>query len=652
MTSLTSPHNVVVSDKNGAATPSFIHRRHDGVFVSPAQVPSAQLFIAFIDEIFSQGLRFSGLNYSFFQSLAYPTGPTGSHKGEVLLANDIVIFPNTRKALYKEFRLMEDSAYAEYMFEPVFLEVHYQEPEYAEPDESGNAVIKGYKESIRIEPTKLNFDEFVADMWVKGVRFGIDRRAFESGIAKRKADRLVIATQLPPVQGRDAELKEECEGLHRDDSPMIKAGKADLRRFKNRFPQIAKGQHMMRKIPRQFGELGYKVTGAVMDPDIPKDIDLAKISGPGTTIQIIDNEQFIVAVADGFLSIDVQSNLISVTEKIENREGISAKTTGDLSLTVDEFIEHGEVQEGRRVDGKHMKFTSAVYGALVSAAGNIAIENNLIGGSATNPGGTIVVKKRASNAHIEAIGGSVEVSYAENCQIIGEKVHIGQAINCDIVAEQLHMELSQGCTIAARSIDIQTCGDRKDNATMVSVLIPDLQEVTRRTAELEAAVADTQTQVEAKFTQVNQCKVDPEFSKMLAIKEMLAVGKIKLTSPQEQNFRQMQTKFAPTLKTLEKLVQERNHLVQRLVEKRQALEDFKNEQISLAADRGCKIREVIGSTMVQQMPTPRGEARFSALSGKALHNLLHTSAPTRLRIFSGEHGSVEWHYSNQSAWVA
>jgi hypothetical protein len=635
----------VTSDPPLPTLPSFIQSRQDGVFVNPSLVTSDRNFRTFVDHLFAQGWLFCGLDYPLFQNLAYPVEPLVKQDSFILLARKIVAFAPERRALYKEVRLMDGGARAEYMFEPVFFEHRYRNPIYGDTDKSGVVTILGYDEQIRTQPTQLDFDEFVTDMWCKGVRFGMDVKAVETGIALTRMVRAVIATQLMPTPGRDAELKEECEELHRDDSPMIRAGIADLRRFKNRFPQIAKGQKVVSKIPRQFGKPGYKVTGEVVHPDIPKDIDFERISGHGTKIELIDGIQFIVAVADGFLAIDVQSNLISVTLKIENSEGISTKTTGDLSLTVEEFIEHGEVQEGRLVEGKNMKFTSAVYGSLISYGGRIVMEDSLVGGSARSYGGSIVIRRRASNATLESKGGSVEVKYAENCMIFGQTVTIGHAINCDIVAKELYMDWSQGCSIAARSAIIRMSDVRKDDATMVSMVVPDPEEFNRRNAKLKEAVTEVQCLMDAILAAINDAKSNPDFSKFLAIKEMVQSKKLELTSAQEQNLRQMQKRHQPSIKLMEKLMAEKDELHVSLVAKRKKYENFMSAHNALSEGMVCKIAKIVGSTVVQQIHTKNGEAHFEGVSGKELHNLLRTRVNARWCIYADDHGSMEWKYS-------
>jgi len=138
------------------------------------------------------------------------------------------------------------------------------------------------------------------------------------------------------------------------------------------------------------------VTGAIIEPEIPKDLDLKVLSSRGTAVEQDEDGEYIVSTMDGFISIDAKLNSISITEKIETKDGISAKTTGDLALAVEEFIEHGEVQEGRTVKGKHMTFLDDVFGNVVSQGGNIVIAGNVSGGRIEAQDGNITLGKRAS----------------------------------------------------------------------------------------------------------------------------------------------------------------------------------------------------------------------------------------------------------------
>ncbi|MCF8167721.1 MAG: FapA family protein [Rhodoferax sp.] len=644
MTPQSPSDGVAPTGSDYSALPQFVRKSGGAVWVDPSKLPAEKAFWVFVERLFSQGARFVGLDYDAFQGLLFPTGVSKAANKEIRLASEIVVFPAVRRALYKGVRLMDRDARAEYMFEPAFLEVVYQEPVYGETDAFGETPVVGSREKTRLDPTQLDLDEFIADMWTKGVRFGIQVATVQKAIAANKADRVVVASELAPKQGHDAELHEECEGLHRDDSPMIKAGKADLRRFKNRFPQIAKGTRMMKKIPLQLGENGYKVTGDPVAPDVPKDVDLNTVSGPGTKILTLPDGEFIVAVHDGFINIDTESNQISVTEKIENKGGISAKTTGDLSLTVDEFVEHGEVQEGRTVEGKHMRFTSTVFGSLVSEGGRIEIDDNLSGGSATSPKGSVTIKKRASNARIEAVGGNIDIHYAENSSIIGTNVHIGHAINCEVIADSVRVDLAQACSVAGRCIEIATADARKGVASTVSVLVPDCADSDRKITALKTAIADLARQLELKSADLKKWNTDPDFAKFLSIRDMVRTGKVTVSPALEQNFRNMQSKHAGTLKLVEKLGQEIAAVQQSTQSKQAAIQQLQQAQASESAGLSCRIVKVVGETQARLLHTRLGVADFSGVSGNDLGKMLRDGSGTPQRIFSDDHGNVEWVY--------
>ena len=45
-------------------------------------------------------------------------------------------------------------------------------------------------------PASLDLDEFIADMWSKGIRFGIDVAAVRAAIASGKSERVIVAQRL------------------------------------------------------------------------------------------------------------------------------------------------------------------------------------------------------------------------------------------------------------------------------------------------------------------------------------------------------------------------------------------------------------------------------------------------------------------------
>jgi hypothetical protein len=115
----------------------------------------------------------------------------------VRIAADILPFDPARRELYRSVKI--GGGRAEYYFEPVWL------PDAADPEGPGM-------------PARLDVDEFVADMWVKGIRFGIDIDAVRAAIAP-KAERVTVARRLEPEPGQDARIVEVSDDIHRNDAP-------------------------------------------------------------------------------------------------------------------------------------------------------------------------------------------------------------------------------------------------------------------------------------------------------------------------------------------------------------------------------------------------------------------------------------------------
>ena len=628
MASDQGPKDARAAEGGNAGFPTFIRRDPEGVFVDPAKMTVDNAFRVFVERLFSQGARFSGLDYAKFQTLLF--APDTSHAtpfGGVKVAQEIVVFPVQRQALYKSVKLIDGGRAAEYLFEPAFLEL------------SDPGRLPGEEARTRLEATRLDIDEFIAAMWLKSLCFGIDVAAVSRAIAADKVERVTVATERAPTPAQDATLHEEWSGLHRDDSPLIRDGIADLRSHKNRFPQIRAAQRMLKKIPAQPGVPGYKVTGQRVDPEPPKDIDLKAMSGPGTRVETLGDGEFIMSVWDGFLAFNPGSTQISITEKIDDAGGVSAKTTGNLRLSVDEFVERGEVQEGCSVEGRHMKFMAAVYGSVISHAGRIDIQDSLSGGSASSPGGSVNVSKRASNARIEAPGGSIHIKLAENCTLIGQKVTIEHAVNCDILADSVHIKTALGCSVAAKSIEIVSAGAKNERQTIASLLVPNTANFLRSNAALNKQITELRALADRSVAEIDGIEREPEFAKFKALGEMLRQGIVKFTPAQEQSYRVVRTKHAPAVRTLEKLTEDRAKLLKSIDAKQQEVQALVQQQTTLATGRHLRIHAMSDETLAQQMPDENQDV-WGKLERNELARALSTFAGPALRIAS--YKAVDW----------
>ena len=636
---------------SGLTLPAYVITRPEGVFIKLSPPPAQDILKLFIDRLFSSDARFEGLDYASFISLLYDTDFAKSKTGsaaELQIAKKIVGFTPQRKALYKGVKIMGAGDRAEYMFEPVSIEVGSEETVKAKPGsedkpaDGGVAPVAEQTRKVEMQPTKLDFDEFVADMWVKGIRFGINTDAVRKAIAQGMSIRVDIARKLDPTDSVDAKVAEESVSLHQDNTPMILAnGKADLRRAKNRFPQVAKDAPMLRKVPCVPGKPGYRVTGEVIEPRTPLDIDLNKLAGEGTSIVKNEKGEFIVSAMDGFLCLDENTGQIGITAKIENRGGISAKGTGDIKLAVDEYVEHGEVQEGRVVEGKHMTFLSDVFGTIISNGGHIQFGKNLSGGRAQSIGGDITVKGRASNATLEAWDGKITAHFAEECTIIGKSVFIERAVNCDIIAEELQLGIAEGCAIAGKKIQIKSSSAHKNRETVISVLLPDLNSFDQQIAKVRVSLTPINNALQAKSREIAAAKSDPAFAKYLAIAAKIQDGSVKLSAEQQPDWQKIVRQFAPIMKGSEELNNKRQTL-------ESEIERLSQARKNCGAGECCEIAEVLSDTVVRKLHSNKGMLGFAGilvfrgLPAQQLKAQLQHLGTSQERIFSGDKGHFEW----------
>ncbi len=645
MTPEYTPSNSNLQDQSAPALPAYLLREADGVFVDLMNFPEVGGFERSMDRLFNDGMRFSGLDYRMFSNLLYDYDNLRKLHGvsaKLRLADDIVAFQPGRRVLYKAVKIEEDSA--EYFFEPVAMEVTMDESVYGEPGADGVAPVTGVTRKAVMQATRLDLDEFIADMWMKGVRFGINVEAVAGVIFRGETVRMNVAARLDATQGHDAEIEEACSVLHRDNSPkLLLNGKADLRRFQNRFPQIEGGARLLKKKSRVLGKPGYKVSGEMIAPEIPRDdIDLQAMAGPGTHVDIQEGCEYILASQGGFLSLDVQSNLISITEMIENKSGISLKTTGDLSLAGNEFIEHGEVQEGRVVEGRNMTFRSDVYGDVISRGGFILLEGNLSGGSAKSYGGDVTSNARVFNSTIEACTGKVSLQYAESCLILGEFVEVARAVNCEIVAENIQLGSAEGCGIAGRIVRIAASSSCRGKETLVSMMVPDLSVMDAQVAQLGLAIEECNKLIAAKERELTLLKADAEFAKYLTLAASIRQGKIQLNPAQQEGWKKMGEKFAKNMSAGSRLSAEKQEQVERV-------QSFMQEQLELLETRDktcagirCDIAEIAGDTTVRSMAAQI--AAFQKKSANEIRSRLREQDPKHLRIFSDDSGSLIWQY--------
>lgn len=627
-------------------TPAYVVQRPEGLFILTEHLADANDFIAFIDNVHGNGARFSNIDYGLLLKLAFdeealPFFRNSAH--EMRLATAIAPFPEERQKLYRATKSQDNGKRVEYLFEPVTMEMTVKEPVYGEPDASGMPQVISYRDKVDDVPVKLDFDEFVAAMWLKGIKYGLDEAAIRESIASGETVRMTIAHQLEPTAGRDAEIVETCADLHRDDSPKILPdGKADLHQFKNRFPQMAKGTVMLKKIACVPGKSGRTVSGAAIQPKPPKDLDLHKLVSEGTEVEVREDGEYIVATMDGFLSLDTKTNKISVTEKIENKGGISARTTGDLMLSVDEFIEHGEVQEGRVVKGRNMSFMSDVFGHVLSDGGSIRFKKNLSGGLAQTRSGDIECTGRILRSEVQTGDGALVAKFCESSKLIARRVQVEHAVSCEIIAEEIEVGTLEGCIVAAKRIHIHKAVEHRGKECLITMLVPDLRDFDQLIAKTKNTISESSARIETNRQQREVMMSDVEFAKFCAIVTRVKRGEIKISAEQTTAWRKLVEKHSAAFNQVAKLDAETTAMQKsiQLAEEAQIKAEF--DRYVACEGISCVIDHVGGQTTGQTMRAAKGMQVFAAMSANQIVETLQRMDDGKARIFSEDSGTVKW----------
>lgn len=599
-----------------------IVKRGDGVYADPTVLGAA--FGAAVDSVFSANQYFAGLDYAVLLRVIYGVGPdlprSANGAAMIRFADDILPFAPARRQLYKAIKLSDGKA--EYFFEPVVM----TDP--GDPDGYGT-------------PAFLDADEFVADMWSKGIRFGIDIGAVKAAIASGKQERVNVAYRLDAVPGIDAHIIEVSADLHRSDAPrQLASGKLDLMTFQNRFPQIKQGVKLLKKVPRQDGKIGFELSGIPIEPPIPKDIELGPMAGPGTVIESSAEGEFLVSLQAGFLNVDSKNGQLSVGDKIVSRDGVSSRTTGNLHLDGD-YEEFGEVQEKRLIEGESITIHADVFGNIVSRGGTIQLNHNLVGGSAHNARGDIRVKAVASGSVLQTSVGEVALNRAESCIISGTRVVIEHAVNCDIFADEVVIGLAEGCAIAARKVTIEQAGPRKQSEMQIFALEPDSARIDEAIAAMKAKADSFAELAVQRKAEMEAMTGEPDVRKYVMLASKVRKHELTLTPEQLPQFQKMAAAVGPALKAIAKVSLE----VKAAETEQQAaialVAQLVQQRSDCAGQSEVKVSMLNGETLLRSMKfNPDGSTLYD-LPAKDI-KALRTNADGGELILSASSGQIDW----------
>ncbi|MRW94087.1 DUF342 domain-containing protein [Duganella sp. FT80W] len=600
--------------------PAGLVRRPDGIyFLADA---TAVTCLTAVSQIFLSSAYFAGLDYAVYSKMLYNVGPDLPERlrDQPLLrfADSIQPFHAARRALYKTVKIINGEA--EYYFEPVFFEV---------PD-------------LPPQPARLNFDEFVSDMWVKGIRFGIDAPAVRDVIATGRLARITVARRLNATPGKDASIVEVSQDIHRSNAPKeMGDGRLDLQTFQNRFPQVKPHVKLLRKVPSAPGVRGFELSGLVLEPPVPKDLELSSVAGEGTVIEHLRGGEFLLSAVEGFLSVDPGSRRLSIGPKIISREGVSARTTGNLQLT-GEYEEFGDVQEQRSVEGGNITIHGNVFGNIVSRGGDIVLSKNLMGGTATNADGGIRVKGVASGAVLQTKRGEIMLTRAESCIISGSRVVIGEASNCEIMADEVVIKVAEGCAIAARKIEIVHAGPRKQTEMLLYALVPDTSKFDKKIADLQPRVASAAREADVRRAEMDAITGQTEVRNYLTLANRVRKREVVLTPEQLPLFEKMAEAVGPSLRRVAKISLAVKAAQVQQQQAQEEVNQVQRQKQALVRGSRCVVELLTGDVLLRTMTFTPGEPPPYDRAPKDVKAKVRTAVPGMKVLHSGPVGPIGW----------
>ena len=616
----------IAQQESAGGLPAGVVQRPDGVYLDMRLL--APELTAAVDMLFRSGYVLRGLDYPVLARALYGVGPELAPNAELLVrvGDRLEPFPSERRPLYRNVKIRDGEA--EYFFEPIYLPA----------EELSDGTLLPERQA------QLDFDEFVADMWLKNVRFGIQVAAVRAALAAPKGERVAAALDLEPTPAQDARVVEVASELHRSDAPRQRAdGTVDLTSFQNRFPQIKQGVRLLQKLPGVPGEPGRNIAGQPIVALAPNDVDFGRFAGEGTVITREADGEFLVAAREGFLNVDPKSGQVALSDKIISREGVSGRTTGNLEL-MGAFEEFGDVQELRDVNGSDITVHGDVFGNINSSGGTIVLGRNLVGGRAINAKGDIRIEGVASGATIQTASGTVTISgRAESCVISAPKVVIAEASNCEIFADEVNMELAIGCAVAGRSVLVESAGPRKNSEMFVYVVVKDVAGHDAELETLQKQVAVHEAEIAAWRAEHDRLNAMAEVRSYLTLAEKLRKGEIHLTPAQVPNLKKVAASVAPHIKAIGQLVQSIKVAEDAIAGARTRRDELEALKRDAAARSSVRVSMVDGEVLVRTLPLGEAVAANFMAAPKDYKALLRGPRLDSLAIFAGSTGSVNWH---------
>lgn len=359
---------------------------------------------------------------------------------------------------------------------------------------ASNTVIKitlagrGLEAWAKVTPPRPVSRETVrAALQANGVIEGIDEVALKNLCEFPPDEEVLIAQGVPPVHGDPARIDYLFMTEQTDFSPLEDSdGRVDFREGKI-IQSVVPGQVLARKIPATAGYPGRSVTGEVMPANPGKDAHLMV----GKNVTLSPDKLEATAAIHG------------IPELAKNRLSVQPVfSVHDVDFSVGNINFQGSVLIRGTV---HAGFT-------VRATDDISVEGN-IEHAVVQSGGTIRVRGGVrSGSQLTAVH-DIQVRFCDSESELkaGNEIQIADSsFHCNLEAGHkitVNNRLIGGTTRATEIVQVMTLGNLTETATRIELV---QQPATERLEELNAEIAELESNLAAVTTQIQQLMTSPQ----------------------------------------------------------------------------------------------------------------------------------------------
>lgn len=536
---------------------SLVQVKEDGVFIDVSSL-TRQRFMSYVDSVFTNNYYFEWLDYALFSQLIFNPSDikwNPNYTGYQIKMCDKIAFlsPERAKKYHKPMIFGKNKDQAEYTFSPLYDEVL---------DENGKTI------EVRI---LLNRDEFIAKMWLYGIRYGLQIPAIEEALIAPKEKKVLIAEALPSTPWQDAYLQ-TLVALWQDLQIQSTNGKLDWKNYARVFPQVPAWKKMYQKIPLQDGKIGMNIAWDQLLPTEPEDFSMYKLCWEGTSLIQESDIEYIVSSQAGYVqpvighydsktcgekegkkvkvSIAQIQWPVAVTREIQL--GTIGPKTGNIDATGDVSIQW-EIIHDYWVKAENLKCIGDVNGSIY-VQNNANIAGNIIWSSGKqyikfwefSQNGQVVSQKWniniqgkvLSNAILQAQHGNITAMWVESSIVIGKNIQLQSLRSSIVIWEDIQIEnVTNSIIICTHKVSIHSLVSLKESGNIIFIIKPkeyktESEKIWNQIHSLTESSQKISWLIES-FEQKNlQIKEDPMIREIMRIKRKQAEK--QPISPEEQ----------------------------------------------------------------------------------------------------------------------